>query len=389
MRKSFRYYKKYVLGCLIFLLAVSFLCGVAPDLLNNSIAEAKIVSGKGPLDNRNPQVQEVMAVQNRHTKKLMSNPDVVGTGTGLTEDGTPAIIVFTKKKTPAGVIPGNIEGKPVVEKVTGEFFFLKPPPGKGDSSPVEKPTSKYDPPVPIGVSTGNEGECSAGTIGARVKDVDGNVYALSNNHVYALENTADPNSRILQPGLYDTHCKFDERRLNVIGNLYDFVHINFNNLETCDTVTGENCNIVDAAIATTSKDLLDNKTPSDGYGTPSSAIALDPNTPPLDILRHPVKKYGRTTSLTRGTIDAIDVTMDVNYGPDKIARFIHQIVVIDPRSFIMPGDSGSLLVTDDSKPNRPVGLLFAGNLYGTWAIANRIYDVLNAFHVTMTIDDSD
>jgi hypothetical protein len=316
----------------------------------------------------------------------MSNPDVVGTGTGLTEDGTPAIVVFTKKKAGPGVIPQNIEGKPVIEKVTGQIFFLKPQPGPDNSKSTEKPTSKYDPPVPIGVSTGNEGECSAGTIGARVKDAHGNVYALSNNHVYALENTATDNSRILQPGLYDTHCRFDERRLNVIGNLLTYVRITFDNVTTCDPVSGYNCNVIDAAIATTSKALLDNKTPSDGYGTPSSTIALDPSTPPLDILRHPVKKYGRTTSLTRGPVDAIDATIDVNYGPDRVARFIHQVVVIGPGGVAMPGDSGSLFVTDDSEPNRPVGLLFAGNQNGTWIFANPIYDVLEAFQVS--IDDS-
>ena len=64
------------------------------------------------------------------------------------------------------------------------------------------------------------GECSAGTIGARVIDSVGYVYALSNNHVYALENTASIGSDVLQPGRYDTNCAIDPN--DIIGQLSDF-----------------------------------------------------------------------------------------------------------------------------------------------------------------------
>lgn len=111
--------------------------------------------------------------------------------------------------------------------------------------------------MPIGVSTGNVNECSAGTIAARVKDASGNVYALSNNHVYALENRAPIGSEILQPGLIDTRCAL--RGNNVIGTLSRFVPIDF---------TG-GPNAVDAAIALSSTSLLGNATPSGGYGIPT------------------------------------------------------------------------------------------------------------------------
>ncbi len=42
--------------------------------------------------------------------------------------------------------------------------------------------------------------------------------------------------------------------------------------------------------------------------------------------------------------------------------------------------SGSLLVTNPGAS--PVGLLFAGNQNGSFAVANRIQDVLSAFGVT-------
>ncbi len=50
--------------------------------------------------------------------------------------------------------------------------------------------------------------------------------------------------------------------------------------------------------------------------------------------------------------------------------------------FLQSGDSGSLLVTDDSG-KRPVGLLFAGNSNGKLAIANDIRDVLAELEVAI------
>jgi hypothetical protein len=43
--------------------------------------------------------------------------------------------------------------------------------------------------IAIGVSIGNEMECSSGTISAWVKYVKENVYAMSNKHIFALENS--------------------------------------------------------------------------------------------------------------------------------------------------------------------------------------------------------
>ncbi|MHC4440599.1 MAG: fibronectin type III domain-containing protein, partial [Planctomycetota bacterium] len=57
-------------------------------------------------------------------------------------------------------------------------------------------------PVPIGVSTGHFA-ITAGTIGCRLTDGE-NIYALSNNHVYADENNGIPGlDNVLQPGPYD------------------------------------------------------------------------------------------------------------------------------------------------------------------------------------------
>ena len=315
-----------------------------------------VLSAQGNSDNAFERVKEV---QERHTAKLMAKEGVVGTALGLNDQGRAAVLVLLENAGIAG-IPGELDGVPVQPIVTGKIEALPKPEGKpGGGGSAPSPTSRWTRPVPIGISTGNEGECSSGTIGCRVTG-NGKVYALSNNHVFALENRAPKDSEILQPGRYDTSCSIDPD--NVIGTLADFASISF-------TTT----NTVDCAIALSSTANLGNATPSNGYGTPKSATV--PAT-----LSMAVQKYGRTTSLTKGTITGINATISVGYSSGT-ATFVNQIIVQSRKAFIKAGDSGSLLVTDPGK--NPVGLLFAGNSSGTYAVANHIEDVLSALGVTI------
>jgi len=303
----------------------------------------------------------------RHVDRLMVNPDVVGAGVGVTQDGRPGVIILTKQPGVMGV-PTELEGVPVEVVVTGEIFAIpvhdkeSPPSAEAKGKGGINRTQAFPLPVPIGVSTGNANECSAGTIGARVKNSNG-VYALSNNHVYARENDADPGESILQPGLYDTQCVFNSN--NVIGTLSDDEPIAFD--------TSAN-NTIDAAIALSSSSKLGNATPRDGYGTPS-ATTVDAS------VGLAVMKYGRTSGQTKGAIYLIHGTILVGYSSGT-ARFVDQIGVLGSRgAFIKAGDSGSLLVT--SSDQKPVGLLFAGDSSGKYAFANPIGLVLNAFGVSI------
>jgi hypothetical protein len=219
---------------------------------------------------------------------------------------------------------------------------------------------RFDRPVPIGISTGNERACLSGTIGARVKAA-GKVYALSNNHVYALENLAPLGSRVLQPGRYELNCASGLD--GVVGSLTRFVPIVFSSTAN---------NMVDAAIAVSSPTLLDRKTPSDGYGTPAA-------TPVTAVLGQGVQKYGRTTGLTTGWVDAINATVTVTYATG-VTRFVGQVLVTGRGTFCRAGDSGSLIVTTAGR--QPVGLLFAGTPYG-YTFANPIGAVLKALNVTI------
>lgn len=360
-----RRYIKFALYLVVVIFTLSFAQWMGNGkFLKTGIAEAKITKGTIGLNKANPKIKEVMAIQDSHTPDLMALPEVVGTATGLTDAGGIAILVFTENRVEAGVIPRSLEGIPVVVKVTGKILAFKKPswagPGGGNTSTNIDPTGRFTRPVPIGVSTGNAGECSAGTIGARVKK-GSEVYALSNNHVYALENNADIGSEVLQPGLYDTNCIYDSN--NYLGQLYEYKEIIFGGTNT-----------IDAAISSTSTSDLNNSTPSDGYGIPKSTTMSA-------AIYQNVQKYGRTTSLTKGTVTGIHATVNVGYSSGT-ALFVDQIVVSGNKGpFIKAGDSGSLLVTDPGR--NPVGLLFAGNSSGKTAIANPIDAVLSYFNATI------
>jgi len=331
-------------------------------VLMAKITPDTVVDNREPavLDKDNPQIKAVMAIQNRHNHNLMGIPEVVGTAVGLTDSGEPAILVLTKTKAPFGTIPDKVEGVPAIEKVTGEITAMPANDKKGGSGSIST-TAVWPRPVPIGISTGNAGECSAGTISARVSKGNA-VYALSNNHVYALENDAAIGSEVLQPGRYDTRCRYSSS--NVIGSLADFVAINFSG----------GSNTIDAAIASTTTSKLGKSTPGNGYGIPGS-------TTKAAALNMGVQKYGRTTKLTKGIIAGINATINVSYGESGNAVFVDQIVVSSNRPFLKAGDSGSLLVTDDLNCN-PVGLLFAGGS-GGYGIANPIGAVLSGLGITI------
>lgn len=294
-----------------------------------------------------PGLARAIAVQEANTDRLLGRPDVVGIAVGVEERGQPTIRLFVTSANATG-LPAHLDGIPVERVVTGMFYAYDT-------------TDRYRP-SPIGVSVGHP-DITAGTIGARVVDSQGNVYALSNNHVLANNNNAQIGDSALQPGPYDGGSDPADK----IGELYDFEPIRMN---------GPN-NTMDAAIASSTTAQLGNATLPEGYGVPgtnvvNATIGLD------------VQKCGRTTGCTTGDVAEVNVTVDVCYTPmgpfcAEYARFVNQFTVT-PGTFSAGGDSGSLIVTDDGA-NNPVGLLFAGS--DTRTIANPIGPVLARFNVSI------
>ena len=315
-------------------------------------------------------LSHALRVQEAHTDEMFEIAGVVGTAVGLSESGRPVVKVYLMTDQVEGV-PVNVDGVPFVPEISGEILALQIGQAKGGKGGKPKEsvdrTARFVRPVPIGVSTGHP-DITAGTIGARVKKGT-DVFALSNNHVYADQNSASIGDGAIQPGAYDGGTDPADR----IGTLFDFEPLKWDGSD----------NVIDAAIALSSTGDLGNATPSDGYGVPPTSTidaAVDQK----------VKKYGRTTGLTSGQVDAINATVNVGYGDGRVARFVRQII-ITPGNFSSGGDSGSLIlvttVTGRGKNKTEtvdaLGLLFAGSFFFT--VANPIDDVLVRFGVT--IDD--
>jgi hypothetical protein len=310
-------------------------------------------------------LQAALVAQGRHTDALLRIPGVVGTAVGLLPNGTPSVRLFLVSADVGG-LPAVLDGVPVSAVVTGQFM------ARSD------PTTRQRP-APLGSSVGHF-SITAGSIGARVVDGDGNVYVLSNNHVLANSNDAALGDAIYQPGPYDGGTSADG-----IATLSAFRPIDFSG----------GANPFDAAIALSTTSSLGNASPADdGYGRPSALLFGDTTPAGLfadvtKLLNVPVQKYGRTTKLTKGKITGINGTVTVCYEVVSIfciksARFTDQLI-IDAAGFSGGGDSGSLIVSDDGTL-RPVALLFAGS--STQTIANRIDLVLNYFGVRVDGDNT-
>ena len=188
-----------------------------------------------------------LAVLRRHSPRLLETPGIVGTAVTKLPDGRAGVLILAER---AGIarLPDSLDGVPVTVRVTGRIMAFT------------DPTQRMRPAHP-GFSVGHP-LITAGTIGARVRDALGRVYILSNNHVLANSNNASIGDPEYQPGPYDGGTSADQ-----IATLTDFQTISF---------ASNGSNTIDAAIALSSTDLLDNAVPSDeGYGMPNSTIFGD------------------------------------------------------------------------------------------------------------------
>ena len=241
-------------------------------------------------------------------------------------------------------------------------------------------------PIKLGTSGVNINDssrryCCGGTLGALVQDATGTQYILSNNHILARTNSALLGEQIIHPGLTDQHtppdwnpvCYEDEN--DAVAYLSDFVPVRFKEGKFTPQ------NQVDAAIAEVVDGAVEPNGAILGIGVLSSeTVKARPG--------QAVKKSGRTTGLTTGTVAAIHATVDVVYSTEcggpatNVARFKNQIF-IKTNGFAGGGDSGSLIVEDVALEPRAVGLVFAGSSDGTLTVANSIDAVLNALGVAM------
>lgn len=222
-------------------------------------------------------------------------------------------------------------------------------------------------PAPGGISVGHF-RITAGTLGClargRTAPRINRLMILSNNHVLANSNAAAIGDCVAQPGPIDGgRCPADQ-----VAVLERFVPINF----------AGGANVVDCATAWAWPDRVRRELMYISGGvTRLFRVGATPVAPARGML---VGKSGRTTQLTRGTITAVGVAINVNFG-GRIARFVDQIAIrAASGDFSRGGDSGSLIWTWDTR-RAPVGLLFAGG--GGTTFANRITRVLAALDIQL------
>lgn len=283
-----------------------------------------------------------------HSDRLIDKKNVVGVAVGNKyvdgkDTGEQAILVFVEQKeaqeklAPKDMIEKQING--VRTDVVGRSGTFKKLAYTGAYRPIEP-----------GVSCGHM-LVTAGTIGAFFTDRDGDLVALSNNHVLANEapfyaaTVYDPATGrghiAIQPGIYDS------------GNL---TH-KFGQLKKYCPLARYN-NTQDSAIAICQPN---------GWGTDSKwyrgPIEFNPAIKNIGELvgwnddpsiNMDVQKTGRTTGYTTGKVIGVHATISVGYD-NGVMQFKDQIVTTD---MSLGGDSGSILV--DMNRNA-VGLLFAGS----------------------------
>jgi hypothetical protein len=216
----------------------------------------------------------------------------------------------------------------------------------------------------FGVSGGNVNDasrsfCCSGTLGALITDGT-DQYILSNNHVLARSGQAVVGEDVSQPGLIDNGCRI----ATVVADFAGAAPLGPSN--------------VDAAVALLRSGQMDSSGAIEDIGVPSGTI-VNPS------VGMSVAKSGRTTGFTTGSISSINTSVNVQYqrgcgGGKKFTVSFTGQIVIGPGSFSAGGDSGSLIVTNNSQHN-PVGLLFAGS--STTTIANPIGLVLTRLGTAM------
>lgn len=197
-----------------------------------------------------------------------------------------------------------------------------------------------------------------GTLGVPVRDKStGDDMLLSNFHVMCVDNGWSPGDTMAQPSRVDGGtCPTDVVAELTRASLNSKVDA----AVARRTARSSTCEIVDIGNVA---------------GKTSATIGMA------------VRKRGRTTELTHGTVDVVNLTVNVPYCDGLGTVTLTNQIGIDVDAaqstvFGQGGDSGSVVV-DASR--RIVGLYFAGSTDGTYGVANHIDDVLTEMDIELCV----
>ena len=383
----------------------------------------------------NIQAQQAMETQAEHEDQLLNKSNVVGVAVGYKESNgvltdEVAVVVLVQEKKPVAalaaqdLIPKEIDG---LKTDVIEVGYLRA---------QQTPRDRFRPVIPSGVSVGHY-KITAGTLGTIVRDRrTGAALILSNNHVLANSNDSLVGDPVMQPAPMDGGKQPED----VVARLERFVRLRFtdetdtvppdpnpnpnpnptpnpgggSDNQGCASLLGvvvKTANAL-AALFGSKQRVAAVPTGQAASASPSSAAApaatgiaqaiptnlvdaalarpIDAtmfadevrqigivNATKTPALGMQVRKYGRTTEFTTGTINLLNATVDIAYSTvngQKTARFTGQVI---STAMSQGGDSGSLVV--DAAENTAVGLLFAGSTVAT--IFTPIDVVLSALEI--------
>lgn len=324
--------------------------------------------------------ERIRSIKQNTEGDLLKRPGVTGVDIGNKlvkgqETGEVAIRVYVAKK---GDVPPDQRILPAIDGIKTDvierIFVLHPLMLKIQDVVLMTDAGRYEP-LKGGISIGpcrsvylNDADAACqgapgagwyifvGTLGAFVRDnATGAEMMLSNFHVMCVNNAWAVGDQMVQPGRVDAgNCPAD-----VVGAL-----------QRASLGGQVDCAVASHTARTYQCSIMDI---GDVAGTDTATVGMA------------VRKRGRTTGLTYGTVDTTDLSVNINYcnGLGTITLTNQIGIKVDPAhspKFGDHGDSGSVVVTDARKV---VGLYFAGASDGSYGVANPIQAVLSALNVNI------
>jgi hypothetical protein len=315
-------------------------------------------------------VDELIAIKERVEAQFLGAPGVTGVDVGYKEvggqrTGQIAIRVHVAAKTDDipddQRVPGEIEG--AVTDVLERRYELHVLTQQLVEVAPQADTTHYatlQGGISMGPSRVINGFIFAGTLGAIVIDNATNQHAaLTNFHVACVDNTFSIGDRMVQPSRIDTGVvptdEFGSLTRETLSANVDGAVISI------DSGRSSQCQIADIGLV---------------RGTTAATLGMA------------VRKRGRTTLLTYGTVDGLSLSINIDYGDGIGVRTLTNQVSIAADTTRNPlfsdhGDSGSVIVNDSGFV---VGLLFAGA--GASTVANPIAAVLSELNISMCVGKS-
>ncbi|MCO6438135.1 MAG: hypothetical protein J5J06_13660 [Phycisphaerae bacterium] len=272
------------------------------------------------------------------------------------DDDVGEVFIYVTKgsKKAFDALPDDVDGIPINVERMGKLYVR---PEAAISATHAGHVFQRAGRIACGSSCAPAGEQYSGTLGAIVLDAAAQRYLLSNNHVFSACNHIPVDMPIMSPSGPD--ARPGVRAPTEIGRHARIVELRSGDPFLVQAVRE------DAALAKVIDPNLVSSWQGDattGYDTPTVAAA--------PVAGQQVKKIGRTTAFTSGTVEALIPTPTPI--PYKARHFNATVWVSDVWTvkalgggvFALPGDSGSLVILDDE--TAAIGLLFAASPNGEY-----------------------